>query len=257
MLVGEPDARGSGKLDHEARAAAAASSIHASPPCSRASSRTTYSPMPLPATDDWRRARADRTSSTRARARAAECPAPSSSHPALARDRRRSSTPTVTVCRRGPYFTALSSRLSTIWRSALAVGDRMRRRVASSRARRATSAAPASGRQSSTIPLHARAQVERLRAEPRHPPLGAREVQNVLDEMHQPPAFLHDHICRACAARLRVRTRPRFECLGEEQDLRQRRAQLVRHARDEIGAQARQLVLAPQLQHGQHDHRRR
>ena len=39
-------------------------------------------------------------------------------------------------------------------------------------------------------------QVDRLRAQARHLPLGAREVENVLDQMHQPPSLLHDHARR-------------------------------------------------------------
>jgi hypothetical protein len=35
--------------------------------------------------------------------------------------------------------------------------------------------------------------------------------------------------------------------LGEQADLRERRAQLVRHARDEVGAHARQLLLPAEL----------
>lgn len=99
-------------------------------------------------------------------------------------------------------------------------------------------------------------QIERLLPQPRHPAFGAREMQNVLDEVHQAPAFLHDHISRRSALAVAADA-PEIERFGEQQDLRQWRPELVRHARDEISAQPRELVLATQLHHGDDDHRRR
>ena len=98
--------------------------------------------------------------------------------------------------------------------------------------------------------LHRLVQVERLRSEARHASLGAREMENVLHEMHEAPAFLHDHVGRRASFLLRANA-SEVERFSKEQNLRQRRAQLVRHARDEIGSQPRQLVLAAQLHDGQ------
>ena len=99
-------------------------------------------------------------------------------------------------------------------------------------------------------------QVDRLGTQARHLPLGAREVQDVLDEVHQPAAFLDDHAGRGATLVVGAHA-AEVERLGEEHDLRERRAQLVRDAGDEIRAQPRQLVLAPKLEHRQQHHRRR
>ena len=74
--------------------------------------------MPLPATDGVRdRARAARTAPTRARGRRVECrvrrPPPRAAPTPFSRV-----APMRTSWPAGPYFTALSSRLSSIWRTA-------------------------------------------------------------------------------------------------------------------------------------------
>ena len=46
-------------------------------------------------------------------------------------------------------------------------------------------------------------QIERLRSEARHATLGAREMENVLHEMHEATAFLYDHVRRRVAFLLR------------------------------------------------------
>src|SRR5262249_30120306 len=97
---------------------AIADSTQARPPCSVTSSRTTERPMPLPPVpDSARRLRRTYGSHTRYRS-AAGMPGPWSS----TQKRTRCSwttcgaviAPTVIVCPAGPYFTALSSRLSKI-----------------------------------------------------------------------------------------------------------------------------------------------
>ena len=51
-----------------------------------------------------------------------------------------------------------------------------------------------------------------------HLTLGPREVQDVLDEMHQAPAFLHDHTGRRVSLVVRSHA-PEIQRLGEEKDL--------------------------------------
>src|SRR5437870_3470703 len=96
-----------------------ASSAQARPPCSATSSRTTERPMPVPATAEPR-SRSSRQKRSQMRSRsAAGIPGPASSTQMRAR-LSVAARPTVTVWPAGPYFTALSSRLSNIWRSASA-----------------------------------------------------------------------------------------------------------------------------------------
>src|SRR5439155_7202884 len=96
-----------------------ASSAQARPPCRATSSRTTDRPMPVPATAEPR-SRSSRQNRSQMRSRsAAGMPGPWSSTQTRARPSV-TPTPSVTVWPDGPYFTALSSRLRSIWRRASA-----------------------------------------------------------------------------------------------------------------------------------------
>src|SRR3989440_1306140 len=118
------------------------SSAQARPPCSATSSRTTASPMPVPATAEPRsRSRRQKRSHTRSRS-AAGIPGPWSSTQIRARWSP-AARPTVTTCPGGPYLTALSSRLSSIWRNASASTGATTPSASSER--RWTPRAPASG----------------------------------------------------------------------------------------------------------------
>src|SRR5205823_343322 len=118
------------------------SSAQARPPCSATSSRTTASPMPVPATAEPRsRSRRQKRSHTRSRS-AAGIPGPWSSTQIRARWSP-AARPTVTTCPGGPYLTALSSRLSSIWRNASASTGATTPSASSERRR--TPRAPASG----------------------------------------------------------------------------------------------------------------
>ena len=78
-------------------------------------------------------------------------------------------------------------------------------------------------------------------------PLRAGEVEQVLDEVGQPARFLIDDRQRAAPLFLGPDAAER-ERFGEHPDLRERGAQLVRDAGDEVSAQAGELRLAPQLE---------
>ena len=97
-----------------------APSIQHLPPCASTSSRTTVRPRPVPVTTDSR-SRSSRTNAFHTRLRsAAGTPGPrSSTHSSTCPSR--AAAPIVIVCRSGPYRAPLSSRLSTIWRRALAL----------------------------------------------------------------------------------------------------------------------------------------
>ncbi len=103
--------------------------------------------------------------------------------------------------------------------------------------------------------LHQRRERSGLGRDVRRLPLRAREVQQVLDEMGQAPSLLVDDRQRAAA--LFVGSNP-SECQGlrEHADLREWRPELVRNARDEVGAQPGQLGLAAQLEQRSADQRR-
>ncbi len=95
--------------------------------------------------------------------------------------------------------------------------------------------------------LHQRRQGGWLRRDMRCPPFRAREVQQVLDEVRQAARFLVDD--RQGAAPLFFGTdAAERQGLGEHADLRERRAQLVRDAGDEVGPQLSELGFAPQLE---------
>ena len=76
--------------------------------------------------------------------------------------------------------------------------------------------------------------------------LRSRERENVLDEIREPLRFLVDDAERALALLVRPELAVAQQ-LGEKADLRERRAQLVRHAGNEIDAKLRELLLPPQL----------
>jgi hypothetical protein len=71
--------------------------------------------------------------------------------------------------------------------------------------------------------------------------LGLREVQHVLHELQEAAGLLHHRLGRRAALLGRAHAVER-ERLAEEEDLGERGAQLVRHARREVGAQAGQLL---------------
>src|SRR5712691_8868670 len=101
------------------RSAAGASSAQTRPPCSATSSRTTDRPMPVPATAEPR-SRSSRQNRSQMRSRsAAGMPGPWSATHSSARPSVTLRL-SVTVWPDGPYFTALSSRLRSIWRRASA-----------------------------------------------------------------------------------------------------------------------------------------
>src|SRR5262245_52967548 len=88
------------------------------PRCSVASSRTTDRPMPVPATAEPR-SRSSRQNCSQMRSRSlGGIPGPWSCTQSRVRSLRTGSSPIVTVCPSGPYFTALSRKLSSIWRRA-------------------------------------------------------------------------------------------------------------------------------------------
>ena len=84
-----------------------------------------------------------------------------------------------------------------------------------------------------------------------HPPLGAGELEHVLHQMSEPPGLLHDH-----AERLPPLVFPadpaQLERLGEEQNLGERGAELVRDAAGEVGAEPGQLLLPAKLPDSDH-----
>jgi hypothetical protein len=61
------------------------------------------------------------------------------------------------------------------------------------------------------------------------------------------PRLVHDRLHRELTIGVRANA-PELERLTEQQNLRERRPQLVRHARREVRAKPRQLVLASELQ---------
>ena len=81
--------------------------------------------------------------------------------------------------------------------------------------------------------LNGGAEIERLRPEARHPALGTREVQDVLDEMHEATSFLHDDVGRRIPLGFRADA-AKVQRFREKKDLRKRCSELVRNARDEV-----------------------
>src|SRR5206468_3406267 len=101
---------------------------------------------------------------------------------------------------------------------------------------------------------HERRERRGLRRDVRRLPLRAREVQQVLDQVREATRLLIDD--REGTQPLLVGAHaPEHEGLGEHADLRERRPQFVRHAGDEIRAQARELRFAAQLNQGRPDQR--
>ena len=220
-----------------------APSARVRPPWSDTSSRTTDSPMPLPPVADSA-SRLSRTYGSQTRTRSScGIPGPSSSTQIRARSPT-ISEPTVIVCPAGPYFTALSSRLSRIWRSA-------------SRSNDTIALAPSAA----TTRHLARARERREQLE-RVPNLvielaGAGEMRFVpFSPREKLSTFSTRYVSRRASWSMIPAERPRsssraqlaeVQQLGEPADLRERRAQLVRHAGHELRAQARELLLAAEL----------
>src|SRR5207249_2127081 len=79
------------------------------------------------------------------------------------------------------------------------------------------------------------------------PALPARALQDVLDQVAEPARLPVDDL-QGSDPLLLGADAAQQEHLGEHPDLRQRRAQLVGDARDELGAQGRHRPLAPELE---------
>jgi hypothetical protein len=71
-------------------------------------------------------------------------------------------------------------------------------------------------------------------------------VQHVVDHAHEAPRLVHDGFHREAPIGVGAHAAER-QRLAEQQDLREWRSELVRHARREVRPQTCQLVLAPQL----------
>src|SRR5205085_9728325 len=80
-------------------------------------------------------------------------------------------------------------------------------------------------------------------------PAETREAEDILDEMVQPRRLSIDMAERPIAFGVGLRA-AEAEGLEIELDLGERRAELVRHARHEIGAQPCQVAFAAQLRDG-------
>ena len=85
---------------------------------------------------------------------------------------------------------------------------------------------------------------------------GPREGQYVFDQVREAVRLAIDVVERPLALRLGGEA-AEAQRLEEQTDLGERRAQLVRDARDEVGAQTRQLLLAAELDDRNHGERRR
>ena len=177
-------------------------------------------------------------------------PAPASSTSSLAR-------PSASAARNvtGPspaYFAALSSRLITIWRSESACTGAA---SVSSTSKAKRSTPPASGAKRSTVSRSSGASATDLSPHPHHPTLRAGELQDVLDQVSQPPSLLHDHAQGAPPLAFPGGA-AQLQRLGVEENLGERGAQLVGDAGGEVGPESRQLSLAAELAQGHGGERR-
>ncbi len=121
--------------------------------------------------------------------------------------------------------------------------------VSSSSVRSRTAAEPASAVKRSTISRSSGARATAYGHHPHHLPLGARQVQHVLHQVAQAARLLDDDRERLPPLVLSRRA-AQLERLAEEQDLGERRAQLVRDAGGEVVPEPHQLVLAAELPRG-------